>query len=103
MAMGPIEIVTMQRMADVSQVRHQENIKPITEQVNIQTQFDKQVQHLSEQVVNKTDPGMGNEKYDAKEKGKNEYHKDGIVKIKKKDGTKEVVPTDLDGDFDISV
>ena len=77
MAVRPVDIVSMQRMADVSQIKQNENNKPMNDQVN----------------------------YDAKEKGKNEYQHDGKVKMKKKDGHESVMPDDPDfkGLFDVSV
>lgn len=105
MAIRPVEIVAMQRMADISQVKQQENLKPMTDQANFQNQLAKEVQQASEQVVRKADIDNDTGKYDAKEKGKNEYHRDGKVKIKKKDGSRLVADEnpDVKGLFDVSI
>ena len=105
MAIRPVEIMAMQRMADVSQVKQQENMKPMTDQANFQNQLAKEVQQASEQVVKKSDIDNDSGKYDAKEKGKNEYRSDGKVKIKKKDGSRLVVDENPDGKglFDVSI
>ena len=44
----------------------------------------KEVKQQSENVIRKDDVNKGNEKFDAKEKGKNEYYS---VKTKKKKNT----------------
>ena len=105
MAVRPVDIVSMQRMADVSQIKQNENNKPMNDQVNFQNQLAKEVQQTSEQVVRKADIENQNQKYDAKEKGKNEYQHDGKVKVKKKDGHESVMPDDPDcmGLFDVAV
>lgn len=104
MAISPIDIISMQRMSDVSQVKQQEDTKPMTDQANFQNQLTKEIQQASEQVVKREDPDNDTGKYDAKEKGKNEYKRDGKVKIKKKDGsTEDLGRNSSDSFFDISV
>lgn len=105
MAINPIDIMSMQRMSDVSQVKQQEDTKPMTDQVNFQNQLTKEIQQASEQVVKREDAQNDTGKYDAKEKGKNEYKSDGKVKIKKKDGSTEDLKKKSSSDsfFDISV
>lgn len=39
MAVRPVDIVSMQRMADVSQIKQNENNKPMNDQVNFQNQL----------------------------------------------------------------
>lgn len=103
MAMGPVEIAATQRMADVSPVKHQENVRPMQEQMNMQTEMAKEVQHLSEQVVSKAEMQMGNQRHDASEKGKNEYISGGRVRIKRKDGKEEELSPKESSIFDISI
>lgn len=105
MSIRPVDIIAMQRMADVSQVKQQEDAKPMTDQANFQNQLVKEIQQASEQVVKRENADNETGKYDAKEKGKNEYKHDGKVKIKKKDGsTEEIDKIDSStGFFDISI
>jgi hypothetical protein len=104
MAIRPVDIVTMQRMGDVSQLKQQEDSKPVTDQVNFQNQMTKETEKTSTQVVQKSDINNDQQKYDAKEKGKNEYHGDGRVKVKKKNGTKKVIDSESEsGLFDVTV
>ena len=39
MAVRPVDIVSMQRMVDVSQIKQNENNKPMNDQVNFQNQL----------------------------------------------------------------
>ena len=66
---------------------------------------EEEIKKASEQVVKKSDVDNDSGKYDAKEKGKNEYRSDGKVKIKKKDGSRLVVDENPDGKglFDVSI
>lgn len=104
MPIRPVDIVMMQRMSDVSQIKQQENNKPMADQVNFQNQMTKEVEKTSSQVIQKSDIENDPGKYDAKEKGKNEYHGDGKVKMKKKNGTKKVFDDDSEkGLFDVII
>lgn len=79
--MKPVEMTgIVNRTTDFSQVRQNEDQRPVVEQSAFQTQFDKQVERNSDTVVKKHDSEWKNEKFDAKEKGKNKYY----ASIKKK-------------------
>lgn len=72
---------TVQNSQNMTSVKHGENAKPMVEQANIAVSTQKEVKLKSENVIKKDDVDKGNEKFDAKEKGKNEYYS---VKMKKK-------------------
>lgn len=72
---------TVQNSQNMTSMKHAENIKPAVEQANIAATSQKEVQKKSENVIRKNDVDKGNQKFDAKEKGKNEYYS---VKVKKK-------------------
>lgn len=72
---------TVQNSQNMTSVKHGENAKPMVEQANIAVSTQKEVKLKSENVIKKDDVDKGNEKFDAKEKGKNEYYS---VKVKKK-------------------
>lgn len=72
---------TVQNSQNMTSMKHAENTKPAVEQANIAVTSQKEVQQKSENVIRKNDVDKGNEKFDAKEKGKNEYYS---VKVKKK-------------------
>lgn len=71
----PVEMQgVVQRSQDVSNIRHEENIKPVAEQVNLHIRQEKEIRQKSEQVIKKDDTARENTKYDAKEKGNNQYY-----------------------------
>lgn len=72
---------TVQNSQNMTSVKHGENAKPMVEQANIAVSTQKEVKLKAENVIKKDDVDKGNEKFDAKEKGKNEYYS---VKVKKK-------------------
>lgn len=72
---------TVQNSQNMTSVKHGEDVKPMVEQANIAVSTQKEVKLKSENVIKKDDVDKGNEKFDAKEKGKNEYYS---VKVKKK-------------------
>lgn len=92
MSVRPVDLMMVQQMNEVSQIKHSETSKPMAQQVNISAQVQKEVDNKSEQVTQKSDVDNGNRKFDAKDKSDNEYHsqqssrqkKDGKVTIKNK-------------------
>ncbi len=87
--MKPVEMTgIVNRTTDFAQVRQNEEQKPVVEQFTFETQFNKQVERNSETVVKKRDSEWSNEKFDAKEKGKNKYY----ASLKKK--MKETIEED---------
>ncbi len=95
---------TVQNSQNMTSVKHGEDAKPMVQQANIAVSTQKEVQQKSENVIRKDDVDKGNEKFDAKEKGKNEYYS---VKVKKKkndvsdDEGKVVVKNK--GSFDVKI
>jgi hypothetical protein len=72
--MRPVELTgIVNRTPDYAQLKQNEDQKPVMEQTAFQTQFNKQVERNSDTVVKKHDSEWKNEKFDAKEKGKNKY------------------------------
>lgn len=63
----------MQRSQDVSAVKHNEDQKPVIQQENIQTSFQKKTDGMVKTVTqpNKKQEAKGH--FDAKEEGKNKY------------------------------
>lgn len=90
MSVGPVTIHgVIQRANDVGTVKHQEDTKPMVDQQNIQTQMkNQQMRHL-QQVRHADDSENHQKKYDAKEKGSNEYQGQGQKKKKKKSNEKD--------------
>lgn len=72
---------TVQNSQNMTGIKHGEDVKPMVSQANLAASNVKEVQQKSENVLRKDDVDRHNEKFDAKEKGKNEYYS---VKVKKK-------------------
>ncbi|MEG0963739.1 MAG: hypothetical protein RSD28_05220 [Lachnospiraceae bacterium] len=104
MSIRPVEISGMlQRTQDVSTLKQNENNKPMVEQQTLQTQFAKETIHHMKQVVHAEDTEKKQRKYDAREKGDNEYedHRKKQKREQKKDG--KVIPKGAVGGFDIKI
>ena len=72
---------TVQNSQNATNVKHAENIKPAVEQANLAATTQKEVKMKSENVIRKDNINKEQKKFDAKEKGSNEYVK---VKVKVK-------------------
>lgn len=84
--MRPVEMNgIVNRTQDYAQLKHNEEQKPTTDQANFQTQFNKQVERSSETVVKQRNSEWKDEKFDAKEKGKNTYFSNRRKKEKKEE------------------
>ena len=106
MAIGQIEIQgQITRAHDMTAYKHHEDTKGMVEQSNVGVQFTKHVEAQLTKVNRGEQAEYQNKKFDAKEKGKNEYNGDG-GRRKKKEGKKEtdgkVILKGI-GNFDISL
>jgi len=95
MSVRPIDMIMMPQLNEVSQIKQNENTRPVVEQANIYSQNEKEIEVKAEQVNAKDDVDYKEQKYDAKEKSNNEYQgnnkrkkamagDDGRVVVKKK-------------------
>lgn len=88
MSVGPVTMNgVIQRVHDVGTVKQQEDVKPFLDQQNIQIHLKQEGEKHLKQVRHADDSDNHQKKYDAKEKGNNEYQ--GQQKRKKKTGPKE--------------
>lgn len=108
MTVRPVHLNGMiQNTQDVSTIRHQENQRPAVEQQNIQIQEEQKEQNKAQEVQTKDNADNGQKKYDAKEKGTNEY--EDMRKKKKKKEKRENLPDGsvtskmMSGGFDIKI
>ncbi len=104
MSIRPVEFNGMiQRTQDVSTMKQNEDNKPVMEQQNIQTQFSKETVRHMQQVTHADDAENPKKRYDAKEKGSNEYvnQQKQKKKEKKKDG--KVIAKSTSVGFDIKI
>ncbi|MDD6810909.1 MAG: hypothetical protein PUD93_03440 [Lachnospiraceae bacterium] len=89
MAIGQIELQgQITRAQDFTTVKHNEDTKGMVEQANVGNQFAKNIENHMKKVSKGEQPEYHNRKFDAKEKGSNEYSGDGGQNGRKK-GKKE--------------
>lgn len=75
MAIGPVELNGyITRTQDIGTIKQQEDTKPMVDQQNFQAQFKQEVQTHMKNVHHADDSDNHQKKFDAKEKGSNEYH-----------------------------
>lgn len=102
MAMGSLVISTLPRTQDFSTLKQNEDNRGIVNQMNLHEQHVKTVEQHIKQVRHGDNTDLNNEKFDAKEKGKNEYYSDGVKKKNKKKSEDRVVNKNYQG-FDMKV
>lgn len=74
MAFGIVELNTaMTGINDINSMRHHEDTRGMVEQANIQSQNDNEVEIRLTNVHESDDANNNQKKFDAKEKGSNEY------------------------------
>ena len=105
MAIRPVEFSgIVQRTQDVSALKQNEDNKPMLQQQNVQTQFAKETIHHMHQVNHANDSDNPKKKFDAREKGSNEYEDRRTKKKKKKDDNSgKVNAKPLKGGFDMKI
>lgn len=106
MSIRPVELNGMlQRTQDVSSVKQNEDNKPMLQQQNLNAQFSKETVHHMKQVTHGENAENTKKRYDAKEKGDNEYGGSSKQKKKEKEHQKEGkgIPKTRLGGFDIKV
>ena len=84
MTIRPVDINGMiQRTDDVAYLKHNQDVKPVTDQQNIQVQVDKREDQLAHEVQDPGDSQKMNNNQDAKNEGKNNYYQNKSKKKKK--------------------
>lgn len=105
MSVGPVVLNGMiQRTQDVGALKQQEDSRPMVEQQSIQAHMKTQEHRQFNQVNHANNAEEHEKRYDAKEKGSNEY--EGQQKKKKKPekkGNGKVISKQESGHFDIKI
>lgn len=84
MPIGPLELNgALSRVQDVAIIKQNEDNKATINQSNVQGTFQEEVEEHSSKVEESDDAERQNKKFDAREKGDNEYEGDGGKKKKK--------------------
>ena len=105
MAIGHIELQgQISRAQDFTTIKHNEDTRSSVEQANVSTQFSKIVEEHVKRVNQGEQPEYQNKKFDAKDKGSNEYNGDGgrNRKKEKREADGKVLIKGV-GNFDISL
>lgn len=104
MAIGLVELHgQVTRAQDYTTLKQNEDNKPMLDQAHFGQQMTKQVEKKAEEV-NKTDESQYyNRKFDAKDKGDNEYRGDGGKNRRKQENGQDGVRLKGAGHFDMSV
>lgn len=102
MAFGSIELGTIARAQDYTTMKHNEDNKVFVEQSNLGIQQHKNAEQKIHQVNTGDDTRWQNKKFDAKEKGDNEYSGDGGKKRKKEKSHERMVVKGHQG-FDMKI
>lgn len=107
MTIRPVDLNGMlQRTQDVGNIKHQEDAKPLVDQQNIQSTVAKEEYKLTKQVNHADNANQEDYRYDAKEKGNNEYQESDRNKKKKKpeqEETGKVLVKNQSAGFDIKI
>lgn len=102
MAFGSIEITTITRAQDYTTIKHNEDNKGFTDQTNIGQQIQKDTIQRAKEVRSSDNADWHNRKFDAKDKGDNEYSGDG-GRGRKREEKKEQVIVNGRKSFDIKI
>lgn len=103
MTIRPVDLGGMiQRADDVGQIKHQQDIKPMMDQQNIQIQVNKREDNLAHKVQETESKGKMKNDADAKEEGRGQYFSHREQK-KKNVSDGKVVKKNQDGAFDIKI
>lgn len=102
MAFGSIELTTISRAQDYTSIKHNEDNKGMTDQTNIGQHVQKEANQRPREVHSSDNSDWHNRKFDAKEKGSNEYNGDGGQRGKREKNKEQVVAKGYQG-IDIKI
>lgn len=93
MAFGIVDLNNvMTGIHDYNNIRHQEDTRGMVEQGNIQNQQEKTIENKVNNVRESDDANFNQKKFDAKDKGSNEYSGDGGKKRRNVPTDGKVIP-----------
>lgn len=104
MAISPLVTQgTIARAQDFTTIKHNENQKGLIDQSNFQQQFKKEVNERPNQVNRQDNADFHNRKFDAKDKGDNQYSGDGGKNRRKQEEELGKVVIKGRGSFDMKI
>ncbi len=102
MALGAIELTTISRAQDYSPIKQNQDNKPYMDQNNIGQQIQKDTHQRAKEVRSGDNAEWQNRKFDAKDKGSNEYQGDGGQRNPREKNKEQVIVNGHRG-FDIKI
>lgn len=102
MALGVMDIVSITRTQDYTTIKQNEDNKSLVQQSNIGQEIKKDTEQKAREVRKGDNPEWQNKKFDAKEKGSNEYSGNGGRKQQQKEQIEQVVVKKHQG-FDMKI
>ena len=103
MAIGPIEMSTIARSQDFTTIKRNEDQKSFIDQSNLQQQFNKEIKDRPHQISQQENADFMNRKFDAKEKGDNQYSGENEKRRKQREEEDGKVIIKGQAGFDIKV
>lgn len=104
MAISPLVTQgTIARAQDFTTIKHNEDQKGLIDQSNFQQQFKKEVNERPNQVNRQDNADFHNRKFDAKDKGDNQYSGDGGKNRRKQEEELGKVVIKGRGSFDMKI
>jgi len=102
MAFGSIEITSIARTQDYTTIKHNEDHKAMTDQINIGHNVQKDIDKRAQEVNKSDQADWYQRQFDSREKGDNEYAGNGGKDRKKKQEKKTDATSEHHG-FDIKI
>ncbi|MBE5884164.1 MAG: hypothetical protein E7291_07080 [Lachnospiraceae bacterium] len=103
MAFGTIEIVSLTRTQDYTTIKHNEDNKGFINQTTIAQQANKDTEQRIREVHSSDNAEWHNKKFDAKDKGSNEYSGNGGRNRREQDEKHEKVLVKGHQSFDMKI
>lgn len=104
MSIRPVDLSGMlQRTHDVTTLKQNEDNKPIVQQHFLHAEQMKQEQKMAQQVTKAEEKDNDNYRYDAKEKGNNQYEGSQDKQKKKKENDGKVIIKGQRPGFDVKI
>ena len=103
MSVRPVDMVMLQQINEVTNIKQNETAKPTIQQIDISANVEKKVETKAEQVTEKSDLDNKGRKFDAKDKSDNEYHGQQKKHSKNKPDGHVTLKNKTDFNFDIKV
>lgn len=104
MAINPIDLNhAMTRTQDYTTMKHNEDMKGVVDQSNFHINMKKEVESKFTQVRKKDEAEYNQRKFDAKEKGDNEYYGNGEKKKKDSGKMQDKVTIKSVHHFDVTI